>query len=808
MGAQESKLQLRRNVFSLYERKSIDPKDADFFNTFFEMPESAEDIFNLLAKKDIKQIRDASADNLITLLQKCCEQIQHFVDIVEPFNKETGKMTLNAIRILTRILPYVFESASPALENSLFWTPPPSPAPTTPSTDDGRSIRDTLGAKLCIAVVKCLFVRGFTLPDYVSDLHGVQYVIWAHGLGVSVAPNSSKEIDTARIETLRLLLVLLSHGMYIAPTELLSFDNRWCNVFVTGLERRAVLALLCSLLNTAMNYDPNSWSMIPYNHILFSDIQEQLVTLCLQTLTVLLDYKAMSRVSPIADLKHDSDVSSDEGYDQDDEEGIGARDDATREKARPSNDNSKPINGASQPEHSRAPSQRISSPHDISEHVSDRRSSSQQDVTMSRHNDFQYYMARMYRPQDCGFVLNGIARLVRNPLDSANVYLPGSTKRVTLHSEVLMLFWKTVEVNERYTRYTMESDKVLTLLTAMLYFILEGKQDPTQLGLIRLCCFLIHILSQDRNFAVQLNTPFDSSQAAPVLKLLPVFGAGCYGDFFLLAIHHIITTTGRGPIAALHESFMISMTNVSPYIKSLTVVTSNKLLSLFTSFANPAFLLSAEPNHKLIFYMIESLNNLIQFQVAGNSQLIYSLIRTKDRVYALAELSYESAMTELNRIRELKASKHAQAASSVAGNTTPVSATPPTEELSEKARGKLPDTASDESLPPLPATGERRQFHATTEWFEYWKKHLPLGVLMVLIDTLAPQIEQFCIERGLNDEKQVVTYLESGTLVGLLPLPQPILVRRFHYNDAIRIWFTSFLWGAVFLKSGNRDNAE
>ena len=124
---------------------------------------------------------------------------------------------MNAIRIITRVLPYVFELSTPAVENALFWTP------TTESTGETSSIRDTLGAKLCIAVVKCCFVRGFTLPDYVSDNHGVQYVIWAPGLGVSVAPNSSKEIDTARIETLRLLLVLLSHGMYISPTELLSF---------------------------------------------------------------------------------------------------------------------------------------------------------------------------------------------------------------------------------------------------------------------------------------------------------------------------------------------------------------------------------------------------------------------------------------------------------------------------------------------------------------------------------------------------------------------------------------------------------
>ncbi|TPX35892.1 hypothetical protein SmJEL517_g01803 [Synchytrium microbalum] len=776
MGAAESKLQLRKNVFQLHENKKINPRDYEFFDPFFYSPETSEDVHNLFAPADIKKTRDTAPENLVTLLTKCVEHILTFTNSTEPFDKEVGKRVINAVRILTRILPYIFEVPQSPIEENLFWK--------AEGADGG--LKDTLGAKLCTAVVKLLFIRGFTLPDYVSDHNGLQYVIWAPGLGVNVGPNSTREVDCARIETMRLFLVLLSHGMYVVPTELLNFDNRWASVFVTGLERRAVLAVLCSLLNTAMNYDPNSWTFIPYNHILFSDIQEQLVTLCLQTLTVLLDYKAVARVIASKDLENDSD--------DDDEEAAGEQQHSGTEGST-EGEVTKAANADKPP----------SSPTKQSKSAEPSTQPPTNDVT--RHNDFQYYMSRMYRVQDSNFVLTGITRLIRNPIDSANVYLPGSTKRVSLYAEVLMLLWKLLEVNERFSRYTMENDKVLVLLTSMLYFVLDGKSDPTQLGVIRLCCFLIHILSQDRNFAVQLNTSFDpAGLAGPVMKLLPVFGAGCYGDFLILSIHHIITTTSRTPIATLHENFMITMTNISPYIKSLTVVTSNKLLSLFQSFSNPAFLLSAEPNHKLVFYMIETLNNLIQFQVAGNSQLVYSLIRAKDKVVSLNDLTYTNALAELTRIREAKAAKASQG---TPGTLSKSSSTTATDELSEKAKGKLPSTGSEESLPPsTPTTTHKNRFQPSKEWFDYWKKHLPLAVLLSLIDTLGPQIEAFCVERGLNDEKQVVQYLQSGTLVGLLPLPQPILVRRFHYNDPIRVWFSSFLWGAIFLKSGNRQNAE
>jgi hypothetical protein len=46
----------------------------------------------------------------------------------------------------------------------------------------------------------------------------------------------------------------------------------------------------------------------------------------------------------------------------------------------------------------------------------------------------------------------------------------------------------------------------------------------------------------------------------------------------------------------------------------------------------------------------------------------------------------------------------------------------------------------------------------------------------------------------------VLSYLQSGTLVGLLPVPHPIFVRKFELADGIRSWFTSYMWGVVYLR--------
>lgn len=59
------------------------------------------------------------------------------------------------------------------------------------------------------------------------------------------------------------------------------------------------------------------------------------------------------------------------------------------------------------------------------------------------------------------------------------------------------------------------------------------------------------------------------------------------------------------------------MANVSPYLKSLCLVTAVKLVNLCEAFSSPRFLYSA-PNHpQYIAFLLEILNNFIQYQYEG-----------------------------------------------------------------------------------------------------------------------------------------------------------------------------------------------
>lgn len=56
---------------------------------------------------------------------------------------------------------------------------------------------------------------------------------------------------------------------------------------------------------------------------------------------------------------------------------------------------------------------------------------------------------------------------------------------------------------------------------------------------------------------------------------------------------------------------------VSPYLKTLSMVASTKLLHLLEAFSTPWFLFSSANNHHLVFFLLEIFNNIIQYQFDG-----------------------------------------------------------------------------------------------------------------------------------------------------------------------------------------------
>jgi len=132
----------------------------------------------------------------------------------------------------------------------------------------------------------------------------------------------------------------------------------------------------------------------------------------------------------------------------------------------------------------------------------------------------------------------------------------------------------------------------------------------------------------------------------------------------------------------------------------------------------------------------------------------------------------------------------------------------PQEAQEEPKQPEVPVHASIETpvnpqvVHPQQVEPQQPLFVPTNEWLESWKRLLPMDNILRIITSLSPQIQSICTG-GSTDEVQVLGYLQRSTLVGLLPVPHPILIRKYQPNEATQIWLLSYMWGTIYLHHTN-----
>ena len=253
-----------------------------------------------------------------------------------------------------------------------------------------------------------------------------------------------------------------------------------------------------------------------------------------------------------------------------------------------------------------------------------------QDSVQPGDNLFLNYLSRIHRDEDFQFVLTGLTRLLANPL--AQTYLPNSQRKVHLHQELLVFFWKFCEHNRKFLFHVLKSSEVLELLVPILHYLNDARADQARVGLMHIGVFILLLLSGERNFGVRLNKPYTATLPLDI----PVF-SGSHADLLIIVFHKIITS-GHCRLQPLFDCLLTILCNVSPYIKSMSMTAACKLLHLVEAFSTPWFLVSNPTNHNLVFFLLEMLNNLIQYQFDGNSNLMYTIIRKRTVFHQLTNL--------------------------------------------------------------------------------------------------------------------------------------------------------------------------
>jgi len=219
-----------------------------FCAQFWELPESSEDVFSLFSPADIRRTRDNNLANLETLILAVTSRLcvlRNHPSFPDP-ELAPEKDALNCIRVLTRLLPFIYEADHlETWEDKFFWgarrkrsrhgqiarnevifdkeSPDSDQTPTQqePEFEPAKPLAE----ELIDTLIDLLFFSEFTLPRAPSGKNKVSYAIWQSGVGCNTPVASTKELESNRTEILRLLLTLASKSMYTSASMLTAQPN-------------------------------------------------------------------------------------------------------------------------------------------------------------------------------------------------------------------------------------------------------------------------------------------------------------------------------------------------------------------------------------------------------------------------------------------------------------------------------------------------------------------------------------------------------------------------------------------------------
>jgi hypothetical protein len=83
---------------------------------------------------------------------------------------------------------------------------------------------------------------------------------------------------------------------------------------------------------------------------------------------------------------------------------------------------------------------------------------------------------------------------------------------------------------------------------------------------------------------------------------------------------------------------IICRVNISPFLKTVGLTTSQKLVSLLSRLSHPSLLLHSEDSYRFLGIALDVINNLILYQSDGNTRLVYVILREASFFKDLSEI--------------------------------------------------------------------------------------------------------------------------------------------------------------------------
>lgn len=351
----------------------------------------------------------------------------------------------------------------------------------------------------------------------------------------------------------------------------------------------------------------------------------------------------------------------------------------------------------------------------------------QEDFT---HNYFHTKFREINTDQNNTLLYNSIKDLLSIVTISQNTYLPNSVKDIQCKDEIVITLWVLIKHSPSFKEFLGLQPNIYELFIPLMQML------KSQDFLVASCTTYVMLhLSTLRDITSNLYHAFPN-----VTIDLPLF-YGNYSDFLVIGLSKVIFANGAQHNSLLPYFFMI-LCNISPYMKTVAPLAGQSIIRLLEKVSLRTFLLENEKNNYLLFFILETINNIIQYQWQGAAGLVLGLVRKKEI---------------LNKIFQ------------------------------------LPERWED--------TKETKEPWKTRDWYNKWTQILPFDVLKCLLSFIIPNLEAFLKTNPKVSEDQILEHISKETLVGILPPPTRIQPRILEITKNSDMYEHAYLWALIHIKS-------
>lgn len=296
MKTAEDRIKFKNHFHKLGQGRIIPILQTRFWKVFWEEPDSAADIFDLISAEDIKTIRNQNEYNYLLFVRIICLKI---VEINKEKRKLLGQLVkhlLNCVRFLTKLLPLLYELEDYFLEieGNLFWKQTFQIKLTSRIIDNDKS--DTvayLGADLMTSLVDLLFTCEFTVvpPPPSQPYKKKSEQFWEAGMGSNLKQTPTNLIyESNRSDILRLIITLCSSSMYQSPAEIVLQGCKFSTFLVTSIPKLDILTLAYSLFNLVCRSAKTTDNGLELKNSQLLEMKYMYITHSIQLLTYMMVY--------------------------------------------------------------------------------------------------------------------------------------------------------------------------------------------------------------------------------------------------------------------------------------------------------------------------------------------------------------------------------------------------------------------------------------------------------------------------------------------------------------------------------------